>query len=438
MDFREGRFDTNNNVVPGTETETQNWTLDGVGNWATTVQDGVTKNQTVNNVNEYTAFAGVANAHDANGNYLDDGSFTYKWDFLNRLREVRRKSDGALLATYIYDALGRRVRRETTASANIGALVEKYFYDGAQCIEERRDNDTVQKQYVTGGLDEWLIQDRDTDGDGILDASSFYHANALGSVAALTDLAGAVTERYTYSSYGRPLFENPNSTPATSQIQSAQGNPHLFAGYRFDPEAGLSYVRRRYLHHGQGRWVSREPLGTWRLARNLGSAYAYAYSAPTTWRDSTGRDPDQLSSWLKRLWRGGGSDPLPLTPDPNFGMRADRSRTEPSKDAAPPSTDDDLTPGSPAWKRAFSLDDPAENKGAGQPDASGTTPNQAPLPPPPPVPSAPTQPSILDKWIGKLRESLEPQWWLVDPEYGKQGKKTAKKVTDALKKAFEI
>jgi RHS repeat-associated protein len=303
-DFKEGRLDGSNLVIAGTETETQNWTLDGVSNWATTVQDGTTKNQTITTLNEYSSFGGVTNVFDENGNYQDDGSFTFKWDFLNRLREVRRKSDGALLATYVYDAFtaqnhmfgsGRRVRRETTASANVGAGIDKYFYDGRRCVEERRGNDTVQKQYVIGiRIDEWLVLDRDTTGDGLIDVSHFYHQNSLGSVVALTDLAGAVVERYTYGAYGKPLFENPDNTPAASQIQSVFGNPHLFAGYRFDPEAGLSYVRHRYLHHGQGRWLGRDPIG---LGFNYGNPYLYVLGIPVNLLDSMGLVGGTWTSW---------------------------------------------------------------------------------------------------------------------------------------------
>ncbi|MEK7414337.1 MAG: hypothetical protein AAB263_13560, partial [Planctomycetota bacterium] len=60
------------------------WQLDGVGNWDKRKD---VMNQ-VNNMNEYTVFAGVPQQHDRNGNLIDDGSNRYEYDFANRLRRV--------------------------------------------------------------------------------------------------------------------------------------------------------------------------------------------------------------------------------------------------------------------------------------------------------------------------------------------------------------
>ena len=57
--------------------------------------------------------ARIVVAYDKNGNLTDDGcALTLKWDALNRLREACRKSDGALIAKYTYDAGNRRMRKD--------------------------------------------------------------------------------------------------------------------------------------------------------------------------------------------------------------------------------------------------------------------------------------------------------------------------------------
>src|SRR5262249_13073396 len=98
-------------AVPSSHVPSQsNWTLDGAGNWNKV--DGETREHA--SFNEITRRDAGFIASDDNGNEFDDGTFTYTWDFQNRLRSVTRKSDGALVAVYSYDAAGRRIRKVVT------------------------------------------------------------------------------------------------------------------------------------------------------------------------------------------------------------------------------------------------------------------------------------------------------------------------------------
>ena len=131
---------------------------------------------------------------DDNGNETDDGTFLYTWDFQNRLRTVTRKSDGALIATYSYDAMGRRIRKVVTNSGALDGTTD-YDYDGWHEIEEHNGTDGLVRQYVFGATaDEALVLNWNLDGDGTAtgagDQRLFYHQNTLGSVFALTDGRG--------------------------------------------------------------------------------------------------------------------------------------------------------------------------------------------------------------------------------------------------------
>ena len=69
----------------------------------------------------------------------------------------------------------------------------------------------------------------------------YYHQNNLYSVAALTNQAGAVVERYAYTAYGKPLFFNGTGVLASPQpTASPLGNPYLYTGRRLDSETGLN------------------------------------------------------------------------------------------------------------------------------------------------------------------------------------------------------
>jgi RHS repeat-associated protein len=220
------------------------WQLDGANNWVS--RKGVA-NQ-ANNMNEYTSFAGAPQLHDDNGNLVDDGTNRYQYDFANRLRKVIRKSDNAVIAVYRYDAYGRRNERIVTNTAIFDDQV-RYIYDRWHEIEEQRVGST--QQYVYGRwIDELLTLDKDTNNDGAIDQSFFYHQDAKTHVTAVTDSSAGVVEQVTNDPYGRP-----------SLLESKVGNSYLFTGRRLDGETGLYYYRARYYNPQTGRFRQRDPLG---------------------------------------------------------------------------------------------------------------------------------------------------------------------------------
>jgi len=88
---------------------TESWNLDALGNWSSVTKNNVTQNRTANQQNEVTTAGTQTLSFDANGNTLvDDQGQHYTYDAWNRLVKVTN-SGGTTLATYSYDALGRRI-----------------------------------------------------------------------------------------------------------------------------------------------------------------------------------------------------------------------------------------------------------------------------------------------------------------------------------------
>ncbi|MBI4355471.1 MAG: hypothetical protein HY597_03335 [Candidatus Omnitrophica bacterium] len=260
-------------AIPDTQTL---YNLDGVGNRTFINQDAVVTNYTPNNMNEYDDVGGTAQVHDANGNLKDDDALLYAYDACNRLVEVRRKSDNALIATYAYDDSNRRISKIVT---NSGALdgTTRFLWDGWQEIEERDGSDVTVAQYTcdscVGGL---LTMERGGQ-------TYYYHDDSLGSVEALTDSAGAIVERTTYDAYGAPQFTDAAFTPTGTT--SSVGNPFLYTGQRLDPETGLYYFRNRYYDPKTGRFIERDPIGY--AGGSLG-LYEYVGNNPTNATDPSG------------------------------------------------------------------------------------------------------------------------------------------------------
>ncbi len=249
--------------IPAPVTQTQ-FNYDGAQNRSIMVKDGITTNYIVNPLNQYTAIISgspVNPIYDANGNTINDGNHIYTYDYENHLLTV----DGGVTATYAYDALGRRIQKITP-----GGTVN-YYFDKRKMIEERNAADIVQATYVYGaGIDDILTMRR-----GVADY--FYHQNVLGTVVAISDNAGAVTERYEYDGYGRPTIYDAMYVPRAATVI---GNTIMFTGREYDTETGYYYYRARTYNPVWGRFLQRDPVGVWLDEVNTGNGYGYVGNNP--------------------------------------------------------------------------------------------------------------------------------------------------------------
>jgi RHS repeat-associated protein len=245
------------NIATGSFTFQKTFNYDPLGNRKQVNTDGILTTYASNEMNEYTSISGISDpVYDANGNLIEDGTFTYQYDYENRLTSVN--SGG--IAIYEYDPLGRRISKTTTAGTT------RYFYDGARVIQEKDGSGNLKASYLYGAwIDDIIVMQR-----GVNDY--YYHTNSQGSVIALTNTSGNPEEYYEYDAYGKVKFFDNNYSELSN---SAVGNPYLFTGRRLDEEIGLYYYRYRYYEPNHGRYISRDPIGIWADNKNLGNGYTY-------------------------------------------------------------------------------------------------------------------------------------------------------------------
>ncbi len=292
------------------------WTLDGVGNW--TSVDSQTRQFSSNNevIEQQSGGSTTSLGYDSNGNETDDGTYLYSYDAFNRLRTVTRKSDGAPVATYSYDADNRRTSKVVTDSGGSDGTTD-FYYDGWQDIEDRDGNGALVQQYVVGALDEVLVMDRNLGGGGTAtgpgDQRLFYYQDAQGSTFALADAQGRIVEAYQYDAYGATTVFGPGPDGVVNFGQgavvlnsgvSALGNPYTFTGQRMDPESGLMYDRNRYFSTTLGRFTSRDPIG---LAGGSLNLYEYVSSDPTGYVNPSGLDGEDPTGETADQGSGDGS-----------------------------------------------------------------------------------------------------------------------------------
>jgi RHS repeat-associated protein len=251
------------------------YNYDTIGNRASVVSDGDTTWYVSNNMNEYEYVGGVPYVYDDNGNVVDDGMYTYLYDYANRLIQVTRISDGRVLATYTYDPLSRRTSKEVWSDSLGVYTTTSFYYDGLQCIEEQDEYGTPIATYVYGpGIDEILCMNRGGQ-------TYYYHSNPLGNVGLITDSNGDRVEWYSYDVYGNVTIHNISGGVLPV---SGIGNRFMYTGREWDAETGLYYYRARYYDPVTGRFIQRDPQG-YRDGMNL---YTYVGNNPVNYTDPEG------------------------------------------------------------------------------------------------------------------------------------------------------
>ena len=312
-------------TLPGADRD-RTYDLDLMGNWKSTTftpidEEGQVQETQTQDRGKHGPLNQIPGLnHDPNGNLLDDGTRTYKYDVLNRLRQVYRKEDGELLVDYEYDAFNRRVRKvvhdldgngyggldakpqteeEKKEADNfndrVPAATTDYLYWGDQCVEERApnsDEDTVLRQYVWGQYIDELVQQREYNPSDPESYEDLYPLHDLrNTTVALTHSSQRILETYDTDAYGNTIIHKSCGNDGawfTDDDETGQNPlcPFIYTGRRYDPETKLYYYRARHYNPQLGRFIQRDPIG---YAGGL-NLYEYAGSNPTINVDPYGEE----------------------------------------------------------------------------------------------------------------------------------------------------
>jgi len=106
---------------------------------------------------------------------------------------------------------------------------------------------------------------------------SYYLYDGLGSVRALSNSVGAVTDTYNYSAYGQLI----DSTGTTD-------NSYRYTGEQYDPSLNNYYLRARYYDPGVGRFTSMDAWEGISSQPDTLNKYNYSASNPVNNIDPSG------------------------------------------------------------------------------------------------------------------------------------------------------
>lgn len=198
-------------------------------------------------------------SHDANGNttqspsplnsitYAEGSSVNDVYDFRNKL--IRRTlPDGSTIdLTYNADALliaKTRITNNPTTNNSVHYLQDTNNHTGyAQIVEELSDGSV----YALNVPGHDLLHTTQLTNNPITNnpewSTHHYLYDGLGSVRALTNDQGQITDTFDYDAFGN-LLTSTGDTP----------NAYLYTGERFDPDLGFYYLRARYHDTNLGRF----------------------------------------------------------------------------------------------------------------------------------------------------------------------------------------
>lgn len=173
-------------------------------------------------------------------------------------------------------------------------ITNSFIYDNEDILLELDGTNNIVARYTHGpGIDEPLILEKGGQ-------SFFYHADGLGSITEISNQAGSVVQRYTYSSFGK----------IESQLDPNFLQPYTFTAREFDPETDVYFYRHRTYDWRTGRFHQEDPIlhaGNRDVPYSLPfllsnpqmlNPYAYAQNNPVVLTDPSGLA--SCNGWWKK------------------------------------------------------------------------------------------------------------------------------------------
>jgi RHS repeat-associated protein len=227
-------------------------------------------------------------APDPDGNIQADApGHQLKYDSLNRLDRVLN-SGGTLQVSYVYDALGRLVKRTA------GSTVTQFVYQGLtnRVVEELDSSNNLLRAYAWDSMGRQLSAQIYTGGAWRVYVLA---TDPHGNVVAMVDGSATVVGTVRYDAWGQVL--------ATSGSMS--GMPFGFQDGFTDPYTGFVLMGFRWYDPREGRFTAEDPRGPLADAINPldQNLWAYGLDNPERYVDPTGLWPwDSVVKNVSNAW----------------------------------------------------------------------------------------------------------------------------------------
>jgi RHS repeat-associated protein len=265
-------------------TTSESWNLNAIGDWNSETVNGVTTSWTNSAQNQAKMIGSATLNYDADGNTLTNQvtGQTYGYDAWNRLVTVKNSS-GTVIASYTYDALGRRITQTYGTTTT-----DLYYSSAGQVIEAQQGGVTVAQYVWSPFYVNQLVQETNSHGTFYVQQDANYN------VTSISNSSGSIVERYVYDPYGQvTVLTATGVVLGTGMTSSAYGQIVGFQGGWTDLITGFVHFNARDLDPWTGQWNTQDPTGAVYVnGPNLGQL---EYSNPSSNVDPTGMW--SLSKW---------------------------------------------------------------------------------------------------------------------------------------------
>ena len=211
-------------------------------------------------------------SYDTDGHQTQAGSSTFGFNVADQLTQT---IIAGTTTSYGYDGDGKRLTSTSAGTTN------NYLWDTnnslPQLALEQTSSGSLTRRYINGLAPISLATPA---------GSFYYHEDAYGSTADLTNAGGATQWAYTYDPYGTPR------TPPTKVDPNAPTNPLQFDSQYTDGN-NLYNLRAGGYDTTTGRFLQTDPIPQ-ALTDPYVDAYAYANNQPTLFDDPSGQCLDPL------------------------------------------------------------------------------------------------------------------------------------------------
>jgi RHS repeat-associated protein len=256
--------------------------------------------------------------YDAAGDLLkDNNNHVYAFD-----GEARVKTVDGTAATYTYNPLGNRVRKDVAAGST------EYFFFAGNTISELNPTTSTWTDYAFAG-GKRLAKDTSNNGTG----AQYYQDDHLGSARIMTDNTGSVISNCTFNAFGEQVLCSPNNA----------SNHYRFTGKERDNEDNLDDFSARYFSSSMGRWLTPDwsarpatvPYASFGDPQSL-NLYLYVRNDPVSRADADGH-VGHNADWCPLCDELGQAAAL-AQQNPFGYIRSHAAPTKPDGDLAPPPT----------------------------------------------------------------------------------------------------
>ena len=279
---------TSETITKGKKVTTYTYAYDSVSNRTLKTVNGVETVYTYNALNQLISENDTTYEYDNAGNLVRvvgaGKTALYVYNADNKLvKATVQQGNNVVVETYTYDYAGNR----TSKTTSINNHVEKVYYlnDNSSLtnVLAELNVDGEVKVYYTIGAD--LVSQE-------VNSNVYtYLYDGHGTVRALANENGKITDTYTYDAFGNLI----SSTGSTA-------NSYRYCGEQFDSTTGLYYLHARYMDTSTGRFISQDSYaGSISDPISL-HKYLYANSNPVSNSDPSGYSAENDLEFYKQAW----------------------------------------------------------------------------------------------------------------------------------------